>query len=246
MHASVLVAGGDNLERAMAPDGFSGRSLEAIRSSGFDDVIELGTQRAPDLLLIDASRTGATEVVEQWIEHFGDIPIVALSPASNPERVSVLRALGVSRILPRSVAHVSLRRACEEVLEQRDRRTVHLSLGRKPTVAELGDRLAAEVRRALVDDASFAARDTRLSIADEAEVIGAMWGAIARVQEVVRAPGAKVRSAIVCPDRTGPSPLLQLFTMQRPERASVAVEGRIFPVSIFAGSESLSRTMTRR
>jgi CheY-like chemotaxis protein len=141
----------------------------------------------PDLLIVDASLDGATDFVERWMTDGGEALVIALAPAFEPARIGRLTALGVARILPRVVSSSVLRRACEDVLDQRDGRTERFSLGRKPTVEQIADRLAAEVRRALVDDAVGGAASTRIAVADGAEVMGAMWGAIARVQEVIRA-----------------------------------------------------------
>jgi CheY-like chemotaxis protein len=56
-----------------------------------------------------------------------------------------------------------------------------------PTVEQLGTRLADEVRLALVSAVDAQLRGQRIPLGEGTEVLGAIWGAIARVREVVTA-----------------------------------------------------------
>jgi CheY-like chemotaxis protein len=78
----------------------------------------------------------------------------------------------------------TLRRACEDILDQRDGRTMRVTLG-EPTLEALGNRLAEEVRRAIVESVDGPSRGVRVPLGEGTEVLGAMWGAIARIQEIV-------------------------------------------------------------
>ena len=62
--------------------------------------------------------------------------------------------------------------------------TVRVTLG-EPSLEQLADRLAEELRRALVDSVDAPARSMRVPLGEGTEVLGALWGAIARVQDRV-------------------------------------------------------------
>ena len=95
-------------------------------------------------------------------------------------------AMGVSRTLSKPLAREELRRACEGAVLTSENRTERLSLG-EPTVEELGRKLAEEMKRALVDAVDIDGRTTKVSLGEGTEVMGAVWGAIARVREIVTA-----------------------------------------------------------
>src|SRR5207237_1112249 len=61
-----------------------------------------------------------------------------------------------------------------------------------PPAPHLGERLADEVRHALVTSVDSAARGVRVPLGEGTEVLGAIWGAIARIREVItlRADGS--------------------------------------------------------
>jgi CheY-like chemotaxis protein len=86
--------------------------------------------------------------------------------------------------------------------------TAHAALG-EPTLEELGERLATEIREAIVGRADEAARRRRIDLGAGTEVLGAVWGAIARVRQVVtaRSDGA-IRFAGGPEGALTPAPLL--------------------------------------
>ncbi len=93
-------------------------------------------------------------------------------------------ALGVAKLLPKPVAPEALRRACDDILDAREGRTMRITLG-EPTLEQLAERLSSELKRALVDSVDGASRSCRVPLGEGTEVMGALWGAIARVQEIV-------------------------------------------------------------
>ncbi len=93
-------------------------------------------------------------------------------------------ALGVTKILHRPLLAGALRSACQEVVDQRDGKTIKMTLG-EPTVTQLAERLALEIRHALIDSVDDWSRSTKVALGDGTEVWGPLWGAIARVREVI-------------------------------------------------------------
>src|SRR5262249_18084767 len=52
------------------------------------------------------------------------------------------------------------------------------------TLGELGDRLAAEIKRGLHDAATAKAQGARVDFGEGSEVLAAIWGAVARIRDV--------------------------------------------------------------
>ena len=52
---------------------------------------------------------------------------------------------------------------------------MRVTLG-EPTLEQLGERLAEEVRKAIVGSVDRAGRDVRVPLGEGTEVMGAMWG----------------------------------------------------------------------
>ncbi len=77
-----------------------------------------------------------------------------------------------------------IRHACDEILDAREGRTVRMTLG-EPTLEQLAERLSQEFKAALVESVDPTARSLRVPLGEGTEVLGALWGAIARVQEIV-------------------------------------------------------------
>ncbi len=59
-----------------------------------------------------------------------------------------------------------------------------MTLG-EPTLEQLAERLSQELKAALIESVDPTARFTRVPLGEGTEVLGALWGAIARVQEIV-------------------------------------------------------------
>jgi DNA-binding response OmpR family regulator len=185
--ASVLVIGAEMIAEALSDDDSrGGRSFECERTEDAQHAIELARAYAPDICVIDAEVPDAPELVEALLDDplTEPVPIVVLGTFASPEQAARFVALGVAKALPKPVPAETLRRVCEEILDQREGRTMRMTLG-EPTLEALGNRLAEEVRRALVESVDRPARSCRVPLGEGTEVLGAIWGAIARVQEVI-------------------------------------------------------------
>ena len=192
---TALVVGPASLEAALATRGSSASSssareviFEHERTDDAQVAIDLARRTAPDVLLLDADVDAAAELVEALLDDplTEPVPVVVVGAFREQEQAARFIALGVSRALTKPIAPEAIRRACNEAIEQKKGRSARIALG-EPTLEQLGDRLADEVRRALVDGADSAARSCLVPLGEGAEVMSAMWGAIARVRELVTA-----------------------------------------------------------
>jgi DNA-binding response OmpR family regulator len=143
----------------------------------------------PDLVLIDADLNAAAELVEALMDDplTETVPIVVVGSFLEQSEAARYVAIGVAKTIKKPTSREALRAVCEETLSpDRGSLTAHAVLG-EPTLEELGDRLAAELRDAIVSRADASARSRRIPLGQGTEVLGAVWGAIARVREVVTA-----------------------------------------------------------
>jgi DNA-binding response OmpR family regulator len=202
---AVLVVGDEALAEALAEEAMlAGRALECERSADVGSAQQLARAYAPDLLLIDADLPGAPTLVEALLDDplTEPVPIVAVGTFPRSDDQARLIALGVAKTLPKPASPDVVRGTCEEVLEGRDGRTVRMTLG-EPTLQQLAERLSDELRRALVDDVEPVARSQRIPLGEGTEVLGALWGAIARVQELVaERTGGAIRFGGEAPEGT--------------------------------------------
>jgi DNA-binding response OmpR family regulator len=193
---AVLVVGPEALAGTLIDDGPLGpRSFECERTDETRAALELARAHAPDLLVVDADLPRAPELVETLLDDplTEPLPLVVVGTFRTAEASARFVALGVAKTLAKPVAPGALRRACDELLDARDGRTVRITLG-EPTLEQLADRLGDELKRALVESVDRPARSLRVPLGEGTEVLGALWGAIARVQEIVAAKtGGAVR-----------------------------------------------------
>jgi CheY-like chemotaxis protein len=185
---SALVVGPAALSDALTERSGEPGELSFVceRTDDAETALGLARDLAPDVVLVDTDVEGAPEVVEALFDDplTEPVPIVVIGSFSNPEQAARFVALGVARTLARPVAASALRRACRDVIDQREGRTMPIVLG-ELTVEQLGERLADEMKRAIVDSVDRAAQSCRVPLGEGAEVVGALWGAIARVREVI-------------------------------------------------------------
>ncbi|HVJ89852.1 MAG TPA: response regulator, partial [Labilithrix sp.] len=192
----------------------------------------------PDLVVLDADLTGAPSLVETLMDDplTESVPIVVVGSFLEPGEASRYVAMGVAKTVSKPTSREALRLVCEETLSpERGTVTAHAVLG-EPTLEELGERLGRELRDAIVGHADPSARNRRIPLGQGTEVLGAVWGAIARVREVVtaRSDGA-IRFAGGPEGALTPAPLLvepesaradRMRTPRRGLSAEVRLQGR--------------------
>ena len=185
---SVLIVGSAGISAALTyhdPDGiaFACESTEDAQAA-----IDVARALAPDVIVLDADIQYATELTMALMDDplTEPVPIVVIGTFVDAGSRESYVAMGVSKVLSKPLPHERLRRACEESIFTKEGRTMRVVLG-EPTVAQLGDRLADEIRHALVSAVEESLRGQRVPLGEGTEVLGAVWGAIARVREVITA-----------------------------------------------------------
>ncbi|MDP9037018.1 MAG: response regulator, partial [Myxococcota bacterium] len=187
MPVSVLVIGEESLADGLTentPDG--ARAFECERTHEMQTALGLARAYAPDVMVVDTDLPGATQLVEALLDDplTEPVPIVVVGTYRSPDDASRFIALGVARALAKPLAPELVRATCEEILDSREGRTMRITLG-EPTLEQLAERLADELQRALIDSVDTPSRSRRVPLGEGSDVLGALWGAIARVQEIV-------------------------------------------------------------
>lgn len=228
---TVLVVGPESIADTLVEDEHHG--LECERTDDAQHAIGLARAIAPDVVVIDAQVPQAAELVEALADDplTEPVPIVIVGKLGT-ESTARFIALGVARTLSLPYSGEALRNVCEEAIDQREGRTMRMSLG-EPTIEQLGERLADEVRRAIVSSVDIQSRGKRVALGEGTEVMAAIWGAIARVREVVTTrTGGAVRFAGGGPEGTvalafqPDMPGADRVRRGRGAAADVALEGR--------------------
>jgi len=224
---SVLVFGGSALAEAI--QAIPGTHVECERTEDLARAREQARVSAPDLAVIDADHSGARELIEALTrDPQGEpVPLVVVGDFAGPEAASEYLALGAARVLAKPVSTETLQRTVVELRAlTAEPRTNREPLG-ELSVAALSDRIAFEVRRGLLEAVEPSARGTSVGFGDGADVMAAVWGAVARIRELVtlRSSGA-VRF-----DSSGPEGAVPIATWgseerRAGERGAVATEVR--------------------
>ncbi len=179
---ALVVASEDIVEVLSANLDFECERLDAV-----EDTVDRARALGPDVIVLDGDLDGAANVAEALLDDpiTESIPIIVLGHFSGAERDARFIALGVQKTLNKPIDPALLQKTCRDVTDQIKGNTIQISLG-EPTVEQLGERLAEEVRHALVDAVDATGRNVRVQLGEGAEVYGAIWGAIARIREVVQ------------------------------------------------------------
>jgi CheY-like chemotaxis protein len=162
-------------------------AFEVERTEDNTVAIDLARAVAPDVVIVDADSTGAQQLVEALLSDplTEPVPVLVVGRWTKPDDAAAYVALGVARALPKPVSPDALRRACAEVAATYVRRELRREPLGELTIDQLGARLAEELRRGLCDAADTKGRDTRVAMGEGAEVLAALWGAVARIRDLV-------------------------------------------------------------
>ncbi len=211
---SVLIFGAQSLADAI--QAIPGTHVECERTEDLTRAREQARLFGPDLAIIDADRAGARELVETFAKDplVEPVPLVVIGDFASPEAASAFVALGAARVLAKPVSPEALQRTVVELRAQ----AAEPRIGRDPlgdlSVAALADRISAEVRRGLLEAVEPSSRGISVGFGDGADVMAAVWGAVARVRELVtlRSSGA-VRF-----DSSGPEGAVPIAAWSNDER----------------------------
>ena len=103
------------------------------------------------------------------------MPLLIVGTFRTTEEAARFVALGVARALPKPVSPEVLRSTCDEILEAREGRTIRVTLG-EPTLEQLAQRLAEELKAALVESVDRSARSCRIPLGEGTSIdIRTVW-----------------------------------------------------------------------
>ncbi len=182
---SVLIFGAQSLADAI--QAIPGTHVECERTEDLTRAREQARIFGPDLAIIDADRSGAYELVEAFAKDpsIDRVPVIVIGDFGDPQAASAFVTLGAARLLSKPISAEALQRT---VVELRARAT-EPGVVREPlgdlSVEALTERIAAEVRRGLLEAVEPSARGTSVGFGEGADVMAAVWGAVARVRELV-------------------------------------------------------------
>src|SRR5205823_1224575 len=140
---TVLVVGPPQLAEALEAAATGPAAFEIERTFDNTAAIDLARALAPDIILVDADRPGARELVEA----FGadalteQVPIVVAGRFAKPDDAAPFVALGVAKALVKPVSPDALRRACREAAVANARREIARAPLGDLSLDELGTRL---------------------------------------------------------------------------------------------------------
>jgi len=189
---SVLIFGAQSLADAI--QAIPGTHVECERTEDLARAREQARLFGPDLAIIDADRAGARDLVETFAKDpsVEPVPLVVVGDFASPDAASAFISLGAARVLSKPVSPDALQRTVVELRAQ----AAESRTGREPlgelSVEALADRISVEVRRGLLEAVEPGARGIAVGFGDGADVMAAVWGAVARVRELVtlRSSGA--------------------------------------------------------
>ncbi len=165
----------------------TGHALEVERTESLMRARSLAFENAPDVILVDYDRPGAQELIEALL---GDAaleiaPVVVVGSFDSPEAASGLAKLGVNRVLPKPVSPSTLRATVLDVFGRSASKPEALRGFGELTVEKLATRVASELEEGLRGTVDPATVERLVNLGDGSEVLAAVWGAIARIREVV-------------------------------------------------------------
>jgi PleD family two-component response regulator len=187
---TVLIVGASAIAEALLeqPDGERptfGCQVTPDAQTAFD----LTRDTQPDLVVLDADVEAATELVEALMDDptTETIPVVVVGSFLEASEMSKFVALGVTKTVNKPTSREALRSVCEEALVPVKPSVPRVVTLGEPTLEQLGERLANEIKDALLGRMDKSLLAKRIPLGEGTEVLGALWGAIARVREVVTA-----------------------------------------------------------
>jgi CheY-like chemotaxis protein len=233
---TVLVYGGIHVVEALLFES-GAATFEVERTEDGATAIDLARALAPDLIVVDADHDGAHPLCEALLSDplTDSIPVVATGNWPRPEEAAPFVALGVARALSKPVSPSALQRACAEATAVYGRGEIQRAPLGEVSVDDLGARLAEELRRGLCDATLPSGRDVRFDLGEGSDVLAALWGAVARIRDLVTIQsGGHVRFA-----PSGPEGALPLA----PWVGDAEGERRGGPVRDAGSESSLARTV---
>jgi CheY-like chemotaxis protein/HPt (histidine-containing phosphotransfer) domain-containing protein len=181
---NVLVFGTASLAAAL---GGENSPIEVERTEDRERALELARVSGPNLVIVDADRPEARELLEglaadPLVER---VPVLVVGNFAHPGAAAAFVALGAERVLPKPVSPDVLSRTALELCSSgAGSRGEREPLGNR-TVEQLVERISLELKKGLVESLEAGGQTTQVAFAEGTDVLAAVWGAIARVRELV-------------------------------------------------------------
>ncbi|MBX3129724.1 MAG: response regulator [Polyangiaceae bacterium] len=181
---SVVVFGGEALGKTLAAAQVSD-DLDHERGDHPAQVVSLARSMGPDVIVVDADRDGAQELVDQLQadDRVDPFALVVVGDFPAPEAAAAFLSRGAVRALPKPVSPDTLMRAVSSVARRPSEIRAREPIG-DVTMEELASRVAAEVRRGLVSGVEPAGLSATVPFGEGVDVMAAVWSAVARVREI--------------------------------------------------------------
>jgi len=159
--------------------------IECERADTVASGLELARALAPDVAVVDADLPGARDLVDKLV---GDpltvpTPLIVVGTWASLEEGARFVAAGASLALAKPVSPHDLRKACLELSSGAKEPAHHAPLG-QTTVEQLTTLIIDEIKRGLAD-ALVQGRSTPIHLGDGSDILAAVWGAVARVRDLV-------------------------------------------------------------
>lgn len=184
---TVLVVGAPGIADAITLpiEHASENDIECERTETPATALDLARALAPDVAVIDADLPGAKDLLERLGRDplTEPMPLIVVGTWSTPEEAGSWIASGAARALAKPVSPHELRTACVELSSGRDENLYYRPLG-ETTVDDLTHRIIAEIKRGL-PEALLTGRTTPIALGDGSDILAAVWGAVARVRDLV-------------------------------------------------------------
>ncbi len=211
---SVLIFGAQSVADAI--QAISGTNAECERTEDLAHALEQARLYGPDLVIVDADCPGGRELMEGFAQDplVEPIPFIVIGSFDSPEAASSYVAWGAARALSKPISADALQRT---VVDLRPR-AAEPRVSQEPlgdlSVEGLTDRIFSEMRRGLLESVEPGARAKSVGFGDGADVMAAVWSAVARLRELVTLrSGGSVRF-----DASGPEGALPIAVWSNEER----------------------------
>lgn len=188
-HSALVVGKAALADALLEPSSSQAPTFSCESTPDAQAAYDLARSLDPDLIVLDADLPYATELVEALMDDptMERIPLVVVGSFGASGEGERFVAMGVTKTITKPTSREALREACEDAIDaRRPLPATHALLG-DPTLEELGETLAKQIRDALLAGVDAKGRARKISLGHGAEVLGPVWGAIARVREVVTA-----------------------------------------------------------
>ncbi len=185
---TVLVVGSNDIADMLGEEGAEATNgIEVERTNDVAQAVVLARALAPDVIVLDADRAGARELCEALLADplTESTPIVVTGAWTRADAAAPFVAMGVAKAMMKPVTPDALRRACLDAAAAYVRGEPARSPLGEVSVDDLGARLAEELRRGLCDAAIAQGRSARVDLGEGSEVLAALWGAVARIRDLV-------------------------------------------------------------